>query len=126
MSIEGEASASRRFSSSSVNRTYCSFANSKPFTRDVRSTTWLSQAGQTSCCLILPPHFSWSWLKETPPAEAAVYILMGIETSPNERVPEPMECGGISWFLQRDWEEASTAVCYTQLQVLYRSTRPAA
>src|SRR6187455_3066030 len=53
-----------------------------------------------SCCLMRPPHFSWSWLKETPPAEAAVNILTGIETSPNERVPEPMECGGISWFLQ--------------------------
>jgi bifunctional non-homologous end joining protein LigD len=38
-------------------------------------------------------------LKETPAAEAAVNILTGIETSPNERVPEPMECGGISWFL---------------------------
>jgi hypothetical protein len=30
-------------------------------------------------------------LNETPPAEAAVYILIGMDTSPNEMVPEPIE-----------------------------------
>ena len=47
-----------------------------------------------------PPHLGWSWLKETLSDEAALNILTGIETSPNEMVPDPMECGGIrvsSW-----------------------------
>jgi hypothetical protein len=30
-------------------------------------------------------------LKDTPADEAAVYILIGMDTSPNEIVPEPME-----------------------------------
>jgi hypothetical protein len=34
-------------------------------------------------------------LKETDSDEAAVNILTGIETRPNEMFPEPMECGGI-------------------------------
>jgi hypothetical protein len=38
---------------------------------------------------------AWSWLKLTPPAEAAVYILTGMETSPKEIVPDPSECGGM-------------------------------
>jgi hypothetical protein len=34
-------------------------------------------------------------LKATFADEAAVYIRMGIETSPNEIVPEPIECGAM-------------------------------
>jgi hypothetical protein len=30
-------------------------------------------------------------LNATPPPDAAVYILTGMDTSPNEIVPEPME-----------------------------------
>src|SRR5262245_42861991 len=29
--------------------------------------------------------------------EVAVYMRTGIETRPNEIVPEPMECAGMSW-----------------------------
>src|SRR5437773_7362679 len=47
-----------------------------------------------------PPHLGWSWLNETLSDEAAVNILTGIETRPNEMVPEPMECGGMRGFLQ--------------------------
>jgi hypothetical protein len=35
-------------------------------------------------------------LKLTLADEVAVYIRMGIDTSPNEIVPEPMEWGGIA------------------------------
>ena len=35
-------------------------------------------------------------MKLTPPDEAAVYILMGMETSPKEIVPDPSECGAIA------------------------------
>ena len=42
-----------------------------------------------------PPHLGWIWLNETDSDEAAVNILTGIETSPNEMFPEPIECGGI-------------------------------
>ena len=31
-----------------------------------------------------------------PPAEAAVYSLTGIETRPNEIVPDPSACGGMA------------------------------
>src|SRR5712664_3190502 len=94
MSIIRVASVSSFFSSSSVKRTYCSFANSYPLTREVRSSTSL-QVGQICCCLIRPPHFSWSRLNERLSDEAAEYILTGIETRPNESVPDPIECGGI-------------------------------
>ena len=42
------------------------------------------------------PHFACSRLNDTLPDEAAVYILTGIETSPNEIVPEPSECGAMA------------------------------
>ena len=29
--------------------------------------------------------------------EAAVYMRMGIDTSPKEIVPDPKECGGMRW-----------------------------
>jgi hypothetical protein len=35
-------------------------------------------------------------LKATLADELAVYIFTGIDTSPNEIVPDPMECGGIA------------------------------
>ena len=35
-------------------------------------------------------------MKLTPPDEAAVYILTGMETSPKEIVPDPSECGAIA------------------------------
>src|SRR5438132_14192607 len=41
------------------------------------------------------PHLAWSRLKETVPAGVAVKSLIGMETSPNEIVPEPSACGGI-------------------------------
>jgi hypothetical protein len=41
------------------------------------------------------PHFAWRRLNDTFPPEAAVYSLIGMETSPNEIVPEPIECGGM-------------------------------
>jgi hypothetical protein len=34
-------------------------------------------------------------LKATPPEDAAEYIRTGIETSPKEMVPDPMECRGM-------------------------------
>src|SRR6267143_949262 len=122
MSIVRVASVSSVFSSSSVKRTYWSLANSYPLTREVLSNTSL-QAGQICCCLIRPPHFSWSRLNESPMDEAAVYILTGIETSPNESVPDPMECGGI---LCPPWGtagEANTMLCYTQPRLQYRNSQ---
>jgi hypothetical protein len=46
--------------------------------------------GQNVCCLIREPHLAWSWLKLTLRDEAAVYIFTGMDTNPNEMVPEPM------------------------------------
>ena len=43
------------------------------------------------------PHFAWSRLKLTAAEEAAVYMRMGIDTSPKEIVPDPKECGGMRW-----------------------------
>jgi hypothetical protein len=40
-------------------------------------------------------------LKAMPAEAAAVYILTGIDTSPNEIVPDPIECGGMTVFLPR-------------------------
>src|SRR5215468_1726748 len=65
----------------------------------LRSTTSLS-TGQIICWRRRLPHLAWSWLKLTPPAEAAVYILTGMETSPKEIVPDPSECGGMAGALQ--------------------------
>src|SRR5215475_15463570 len=65
----------------------------------LRSTTSLS-TGQYICWRRRLPHLAWSWLKLTPPAEAAVYILTGMETSPKEIVPDPSECGGMAGTLQ--------------------------
>src|SRR4249920_1730402 len=101
MSIIRETSLSSAFSSCSVNWTYCSLANSYPLTSEPRSTTSL-QVGQRSCCLMRPPHLECNWLNETLSDEAAVNILTGIETNPNEILPDPMECGSISGFLLWD------------------------
>src|SRR3954463_1776446 len=46
-----------------------------------------------------PPHFSWSRLNERLSDEAAVNILTGMETRPNESVPDPIECAGMDCFL---------------------------
>src|SRR5262245_41907090 len=94
MSIMRDASPSSAFSSSSVNWTYWSLANSYPLVSVLRSTTSL-QVGQIICWRTRPPHLGWSWLNDTPPAEAAVYMRMGIETRPNEMLADPVECGGI-------------------------------
>src|SRR5262245_18370508 len=94
MTITFEASPSRPFSSSSVTRTYWSFANTVPRTIDARSTTSL-QVGQKVCCLIRDPHLALSSWNDTFAEDAAGYILTGMETSPNEIVPEPSECGGM-------------------------------
>jgi len=51
--------------------------------------------GQNVCCLMREPHLACSMLKATFADEAAVYIRIGIETSPNEIVPEPIECGAM-------------------------------
>jgi len=37
------------------------------------------------------PHGTWSRLKATPAEVAVVYSLIGMDTSPNEIVPEPIE-----------------------------------
>ena len=71
MSMTLEASPSSDLISSSVKRTYWSLANSYPFTIWLRSTTSLS-TGQNICWRRRLPHLAWSWLKLTPPAEAAV------------------------------------------------------
>jgi hypothetical protein len=42
-------------------------------------------------------------LNETPPAEAAVNILIGIETRPNEMLADPMECAGMGSLLGVRW-----------------------
>src|SRR5262249_53759942 len=54
------------------------------------------QVGQICCWRMRPPHFGWIWLNDTPPADAAVYIRIGMDTSPNETVPDPMECRGMA------------------------------
>src|SRR6185436_9482425 len=95
MSIIFDASPSRAFSSSSVNCTYWSFANSYPLTREDRSTTSL-QVGQINCWRIRLPHLPCNWLKETPAEVDAENILIGMETRPKEMVPDPTECSGIS------------------------------
>src|ERR1051326_3730681 len=95
MSIVFELSPSRALSSSSLTRTYWSLETSYPRTSGARSTVSL-QTGQNVCCLMREPHFAWSWLKATLMEEAAVYILTGMETSPKEIVPEPIEWGGIA------------------------------
>src|SRR5262249_21623561 len=92
MSITLEASPSSDLVSSSVKRTYWSFWNQWPLTMAPRSTCSLS-TGKIICWRRRLPHLAWSWLKLTPPAEAAVYILTGMETSPKEIVPDPSECG---------------------------------
>ena len=71
MSIIFEASPSRAFSSSSVTRTYWSFANSYPFTSPLRSTTSLS-TGQNVCCLMREPHLACNRLNEMLPGAVAV------------------------------------------------------
>ncbi len=43
----------------------------------------------------MKPHVACSMLKLTLADAAAVYIFTGMETSPNEMVPEPMAWGGI-------------------------------
>jgi hypothetical protein len=49
-------------------------------------------------------------LKDTAAEEVAVYIFTGMETSPNEIVPEPMECGGMVETIPRgDTRFASSA-----------------
>src|SRR5216683_8227854 len=98
MSMTMDAAPSRAFSSSSVTRTYWSLATSYPLTRSLRATTSWS-TGQYVCCRIRVPHLAWSRLKETPAEEAAVYSLIGMDTSPNEIVAEPIECGGITLIL---------------------------
>src|SRR5262249_44656217 len=94
MSMTWEASPSRALNSSSVKRTYSSLANSYPLTKALRSTVSL-QCGQKTCCRIRLPHLAWRRLNETPPDAAAVYRRTGMETSPKEMVPEPIEWGGI-------------------------------
>src|SRR5215471_2409165 len=42
------------------------------------------------------PHFACRRLKDGPCGEAAVYIRIGIETSPNEMLADPSECGGMA------------------------------
>jgi hypothetical protein len=45
--------------------------------------------------LIREPHLACRRLNDTLAEDAAVYIRTGMETSPNEIVPEPSECGGM-------------------------------
>src|SRR5262245_56324854 len=59
------------------------------------------------------PHTPWSWLNDTLAEPAAVYMRTGIDTRPNEMVPEPSECGGIVSLLVPQSTEA-----------LHDSTRP--
>src|SRR5688500_15769730 len=86
------AFSSSALSSSGVNTTYWSFANSYPLLVSSRPTTSLSSFGQTYCCLSLDPHFLWSMLNDTLdfPSEDE-YRLTGTETSPNEMVAVPMD-----------------------------------
>src|SRR5713101_6842907 len=99
MSMTLEASPSRAFSSSDLTRTYWSLATSYPLTRSLRSTT-ASSTGQTSCCRMRWPHVAWSRLNETPAEAAAVYSLIGMDTSPNEIIAEPSEWTGMTALLQ--------------------------
>src|SRR5262245_50083748 len=94
MSMSLDASPSRDFSSSSATRTYWSLVNSYPLTSSLRSTTTL-HTGQNVYCRIRDPHLACSMLNATPFDDAAVNILTGMLTRPNEMVPEPMEWGGI-------------------------------
>ncbi len=71
MSMTFDASPSSPLSSSSLTRTYWSFANSYPRTSAARSTTSLS-TGQKFCSLMRVPHLAWSRLNETLCDAAAV------------------------------------------------------
>src|SRR5438477_12814378 len=123
MSIIFEASPSRALSSSSVNCTYWSFANSYPLTRAERSTTSL-QVGQMSCWRMRPPHLGWIWLKAMPLEEAAENILTGIDTRPNEIVPDPMECGGIRRSSSGEVAEDASTVFYFAQPIVHRPPHP--
>src|SRR5712692_6951833 len=94
MSMTVEAAPSRAFSSSSVTGTYWALATSYPLTSSPRSTTACS-TGQYVCWRIRWPHVAWSRWKATPAEAAAVYSLIGMDTSPNEIIPEPIECDGM-------------------------------
>src|SRR5207244_11409633 len=96
MSMTWDASPSSFFSSSSGMRTYWSLANSNPRTSSLRSTVVL-QTGQNVCWRMREPHLACKRLNDTVCDDVAVYSRTGIETSPKEIVPEPMECGGIVW-----------------------------
>jgi len=55
----------------------------------LRSTTAL-HVGQNVCWRMRDPHLAWSRLNDTVADDVAVYIFTGMETSPKERVPEPV------------------------------------
>src|SRR5919202_6589381 len=58
----------------------------------LRSTIMLSSRGQMYCCFSLPLHFAWSRLNEIAAwLCVAEKSFTGIDTKPNEIVPEPME-----------------------------------
>src|SRR5216684_2681774 len=95
MSMTVEAAPARACSSASVTGTYWALATSYPLTSSPRSTTAWS-TGQYVCCRIRWPHVAWSRWKETPAETAAVYSLIGMATSPNEIVPEPIEWAGMT------------------------------
>ena len=95
MSMTVDAPPSRALSSASVTGTYWSLATSYPLTSSLRSTTAWS-TGQYICCRIRWPQVAWSRWKETLAEPAAVYSLIGMATSPNEIVPEPIEWAGMT------------------------------
>src|SRR5712692_384885 len=95
MAMTVDAAPARALSSASVTGTYWSLATSYPLTSSPRSTTSWS-TGQYVCCRIRAPHVVWSRWKETPAETAAVYSLIGMATSPNEIVPEPIEWAGMT------------------------------
>src|SRR5690606_10890418 len=88
ISIVLSAFCSSAFSSSSLKRTYWSFANSYPFTIWSFSTTTPSRA-QMYCWRRRDPQSLWIQLKEMLALESPVeYSLTGTETRPNEIVAE--------------------------------------
>ena len=56
-------------------------------------STFSPSLEQTYCCFKRAPSFLWSQLKEMAAEDSPVEnIFTGTETSPNERVADPIEC----------------------------------
>ena len=60
-------------------------------------------------------------VERLPWLDAAVYILMGMDTRPNEIVPEPIECGGIAPPCRRERRERPTLCTVPPLSLCFQA-----